>query len=990
MQPIFYDAQRLEFSQTAFNLLMQRRIYRVLLVCSNYDFFMLEEDGRIDEQIFNEYTALSIRFPPVLIQADSAKKAFEILQSDTIDLVILMLNIGDTDPFGLAHKIKQQYLGTPVVVLTHFSREVSLRLQNEDLSAIDYVFSWLGNADLLLAIIKLMEDRMNAEHDILQIGVQTILLVEDSVRYISQILPNLYKIVIRQSQDFMQEGLNEHQKMLRLRGRPKILLAKTFDDAFELYKKFGHQMLGIISDISFKKNKERKIETLEGIELCKLIRDDDPNLPFLFQSSDSTNKQHAKDLNAGFIYKLSKTLSHDLHDYIRGNFGFGEFVFRDPKTKEIVAKAADLAELQHIVLKIPDQVFLYHANRNEISKWLNARALFTIGRLFKSLNIDDFENIERARAYIYDAISGYRMSKGHGIIASFNKKSFDEYLTFSRIGDGSLGGKGRGLAFIDSVIKKHNLIRKFENVEISIPRTVIISTDIFDEFIELNDLHKVGISDAPDEEILRNFVSADLPNRLMTDLKSFIEGVRKPIAVRSSSKLEDSHYQPFAGIYSTYMLPNVRGDIDATLKMVADAIKCVYASVYFRESKAYIAATSNIIDEEKMGIILEEVCGSAYGNLHFPAISGVARSINFYPIKPEKPEDGIANIAFGLGKYIVDGGTSLRFSPKYPKKILQLSTPEMVLRETQKTFYALNLDPNVWKPSVDDEVNILKLKISEVEATNVFRYAASSYDPESQIITDSDIENGKKVITFSSVLNHGTFPLASILNDLLEIGQKEMNNPIEIEFAVDLDNRAGEPKKFYFLQIRPIVESDQSIAIEVEENIPEGTIVYSKSALGNGIIKDIYDFVYVMPQKFKSSETIYIAEEIEKINGLMRNEKRNYILAGPGRWGSTDPWLGVPVKWAQITEARVIIEAGLENYRIDPSQGTHFFQNLTSFRVVYMTANPYVNEGFYDIEFLEKQPSIYEGKYLRAIRFEKPLIIKIDGRQNVGAILKHV
>jgi len=990
MQPPFYDPQRLEFSQTAFNLLMQRRIYRILLVCSNYDFFMLEEDGRIDEQIFNEYTALSIRFPPVLIQADSAKKAFEILQSDTIDLVILMLNIGDTDPFGLAHKIKQQYPGTPVVVLTHFSREVSLRLQNEDLSAIDYVFSWLGNADLLLAIIKLMEDKMNAEHDILQIGVQTIILVEDSVRYISQILPNLYKIVIRQSQDFMLEGLNEHQKMLRLRGRPKILLAKTYDEAVELYKKFGPQIIGIISDISFKKNKERKIETLEGIEFCKLIREDDPNLPFLFQSSDFSNEKHAKDLNAGFIYKLSKTLSHDLHDYIRENFGFGELVFHDPVSKEIVAKASDLAELQHIVLKIPDEVFLYHANRNEISKWLNARALFTIGRLFKSLNIEDFENIERARAYIYDAISSYRMSKGHGIIASFNKKSFDEYLTFSRIGDGSLGGKGRGLAFIDSVIKRHNLIRKFYNVEITIPRTVVISTDIFDEFIELNDLQKVGTSDTPDEIILRNFVSAELPNRLITDVRSFIEGVRKPIAVRSSSKLEDSHYQPFAGIYSTYMLPNIQGNINATLKMVTDAIKCVYASVYFKESKAYIAATSNIIDEEKMGIILEEVCGSACGNIYYPAISGVARSINFYPVKPEKPEDGIANIAFGLGKYIVDGGTSLRFSPKYPKKILQLSNPEMVLRETQKIFNALDLDPKVWQPSVNDEINILKLKISEAEINKIFHYAVSSYDQESNTITDSDLENSKKVITFSSVLNHGTFPLAPILKELLEIGQKEMNNPIEIEFAVDLENMPGGPGTFYFLQIRPIVENDQSISIDIEDNILEETIVLSKSALGNGIIKDIIDFVYVMPQKFKSSDTKNIADEIEKINVMMRNEKRNYILAGPGRWGSADPWLGIPVKWSQITEARVIVEAGLENYRIDPSQGTHFFQNLTSFRVGYMTVNPYINEGFYNLEFLDKQLSVFEGKYLRAIRFEKPLIIKLDGRQNIGVILKNI
>jgi CheY-like chemotaxis protein len=988
MDSQLFDAQHLEFSHTEFSSLMQRRIYRILLVCSNYDFFMLEEDGRIDEQIYNEYSKLSMRFPPIIIQTDNAGKAFDIMQSDNIDLVILMLNIGDVEPFELARQLKEKITRIPVVVLTHFSRDVSLRLQKEDLSAVDYVFCWLGNADLLLAIIKLIEDRMNSDHDVLQIGVQTIMLVEDSVRYVSQILPHIYKTIIKQSNDFMQEGLNDHQKMLRLRGRPKILLAKTFDEAHCLYLKYSQQMLGIISDVSFKKDKKREEETPEGLKLCEIVRSDDPHMPFLLQSSDASNEKFAKKLNSGFVNKLSKTLTLDLRNYILSNFGFGEFVFIDPDSKEEVARATDLADLQHVILKIPEKVLAYHASKNEISKWLNARALFAIGKIFKALQLKDFENTEQARAYIYDAISNYRSSKGRGIIASFNKKSFDEYLTFSRIGEGSLGGKGRGLAFIDAIIKKYKLFDSFKGVQITIPRTVVISTDFFDEFMEVNHLHKIGLSNLTDAEILSHFIKASLPNRLVTDLLSFVKSIDKPVAIRSSSKLEDSHYQPFAGIYSTYMVPLVKGDDLATVSIMSDAIKCVYASQYFKASKAYISATANSIDEEKMGIILEEVCGQAYRNYFYPVISGVARSINFYPLNPETPEGGIANIAYGLGKYVVDGGVSLRFSPKYPKKILQLSSPETILRETQKTFCALDLDPKKWYPSVDDKVNMLKLKISAADNDSAIQYAASYYDHESNRISDMPQEGAKKVITFSNILNHNVFPLASILQSLLEIGQKEMNNPIEIEFAVDIDRPAGEPKVFYFLQIRPIVENSQDNEVKIENVNLKEALVYSKMALGNGVFKDIYDFVYIKPEEYSSGYNQRLTEEIERVNDLMRMEKRNYVLAGQGRWGSSDPWLGIPVKWAQITEARVIVEASIENYHIEPSQGTHFFQNLTTFRIGYLTINPKINEGFINSAYLENQPAVYENQYLRIIRFEKSLVIKLDGRQGVGVIMK--
>jgi CheY-like chemotaxis protein len=987
MQTQITDAHLLEFSHTDFNQLMQRRIFRVLLVCSNYDYYMLEEDGRIDEQIFNEYIALSIRFPPVVIQADTAKKAFEILDNDDIDLVILMLNIGEIEPFDLAHLIKNKYPKIPIVVLTHFSREVSIRLHNEDLSAIDHIFCWLGNADLLVAIIKLIEDSLNAAHDILQVGVQAILLVEDSVRYISQILPNLYKIIIWQSNEFAQEGLNEHEKMLRLRGRPKILLAKTFDEAQSIYQKYGDHILGIISDVSFKKSKYKQVETQEGFELCKLVRKDDPFLPFLFQSSDKDNLLKAKELQAGFVHKLSKSLSYDLKDYVSQNFGFGSLIFRDPKTFKEVAKASDLSDLQHIILNIPDKTFAYHARRNEISKWLNARALFGIGRIFRTLKIEDFKDINEVRAFIFDAIASYKMSKGRGVIASFDKRSFDEYLTFSRIGNGSLGGKGRGLAFVDSIIKKYNLAHKFQNTTIAIPRTVVVSTDLFDEFIEVNNLYKTSLAEMPDESILEQFLKAPLPSRLMNDLRHFVEGIANPIAVRSSSKLEDSHYQPFAGVYKTYMVPYDTSDVEKNLEIVAEAIKCVYASVFYKESKAYIMATSNSIDEEKMGIILEEVCGKSYQNRYYPSISGVARSVNYYPIAPETVEDGVATIVYGLGKYVVDGGVGLRFSPKFPKKILQLSTPQMAIRETQKYFYALDANPNTWRPNVDDKKNILTCKIDDAKNDNPFKYAVSTYDIQNQSITDNPIEGGMNLVTFSKLLNYNLLPLSEILQNLLNVGQQEMNNPIEIEFAVDMDVEPGNPFLFYVLQIRSVVETNQNINVSIDKIDFSKTVFYSASTLGNGMYTSIKHVVYVKNESFKPSATDKIADELESINNQMKEKNANYILAGPGRWGSIDPWLGIPVKWAQISEASIIIEAGQESYQVDPSQGTHFFQNLTSFGVGYMTINAHLNEGIYNTEILNKQDVEIETEYLKVVKFNDELVCMIDGKTNRGMIV---
>lgn len=980
------ELDRYKFHDTSFNILMQKRIHRVLLICSNYDAFMLEEDGRIDEQLFNEYVSLNLSAPPLFLKATSDKEALEVLKTEKVDLVISMFSIGgESDVFTLAGEIKVAYPHIPIVVLTYFSREVSIKLANEDLSAIDYVFCWLGNADLLLAIIKLIEDKMNAEHDVDQGGVQTILLVENSIRYISSYLPNLYKIILKQSRDFAREALNAHQKNLRMRGRPKILLATNYEEALAFYEKYKHNLLGVISDISYDRKSKR--DPRAGIRLCRKVKKDDTHMPVLLQSSNKDFYKPAVEINAGFIHKYSKTLSIELRNFVIRQFSFGEFIFRDPATHKEICRAADLQALQQAILTIPEHVLAFHSSQNHFSRWLNARALFPIAQMFKYLRVEDFNNIEDVRKYIYSAISGFRSSKGRGIIAQFDKNSFDEYLMFSRIGEGSIGGKARGLAFINSILKKNRIYNKFPGTLITIPRTVVVSTDIFDEFMETNELYKLGLSDASDDEILERFVNASLPGRLHQDLYAFISVVRNPVAIRSSSKLEDSHYQPFAGIYSTYMIPRV-DDSTMMIKMLTDAIKSVYASVYYKSSKAYMTATANVIDEEKMGIILQEVCGTRSENKFYPTISGVARSINFYPIAPEKPEDGIANIAFGLGKLIVDGGISLRFSPKYPKKVLQLSSPEQALRESQKKFYALDLNVDSFVPSTDDGVNILKMNIRDAAEEPAFRHVGSTYDFEYNMIREGTGHSGKKLVTFSNILNHNTFPLADILQNLLKTGHEEMNNPIEIEFAVDLDRPKGEPGIFYFLQIRPIVHGEQKVDVDFDTIEKDNTIVYSESALGYGTITTISDFVYVKPETFHAKDNKVIALEIEEINNKFINQKRNYVLTGPGRWGSSDPWLGIPIKWAQISMARVIIESGLENYHIDPSQGTHFFQNLTSFRVGYFTVNPHFNEGFYDINYLNSQPAFYEGRYVRHVRFECPLKIQIDGRHNKGVIFK--
>ena len=973
----------LYFKDTQFANLMTKRIFNVLLVANPYDAFILEDDGRIDEKIFNEYMNLSLRYPPRFTQVSTAEETWNQLDNTLFDLVICMPASDNSETFEIARTVKVRYPNLPLVVLTPFSHGIRERMQHEDLSIFEYVFCWLGNTDLLVSIIKLIEDKMNLEHDINEVGVQMILLVEDSIRFYSSVLPNLYKFVLKQSQEFATEALNEHQRTLRMRGRPKIVLARSYEEAMGLYERYGKNILGIISDARFPRN--GNVEALAGIEFLKEIRCRDPYMPLILQSAESANRTYADLCNASFIDKNSKKMNIDLREAVSQNFGFGDFVFINPQTREEVLRVRNLKELQNAVHVVPSESLFYHIIHHHISRWLFSRAIFPVAAFLKQVTWESLQNLDAHRDIIFESIVRYRKMKNQGVVAVFQRDRFDRYSHFARIGDGSLGGKARGLAFIDNMVKRHPEFEDFENASVVIPKTVVLCTDIFDEFMDMNKLYQIALSDSDDADILHAFLQAELPERLMEDFMAFFDVVQAPIAIRSSSLLEDSHYQPFAGIYATYMIPYIENKAEM-LRMLQMAIKGVYASVYYKDSKAYMQATSNVIDQEKMAVILQEVVGNQYGNRYYPAISGVARSINYYPINDEKAEEGTVSLALGLGKYIVDGGLTLRLSPYHPDNVLQTSEMEIALRETQTFFYALDLENMGSEFSLDDGFNLLKLRVKDAEKDGSLTYIASTYDPYDMVIRDGIYEGGRKLITFSNILQHDVFPLARILQLVQEYGQSEMRRPVEIEFAVNFDakTRSG---VFYLLQIRPMVDVKAALEEDLSKIPVDKLLLKSDNALGHGIMDDIYDLIYVKTDGYSPSNNQLIAYDIEKLNRQLTQDGRHYILVGPGRWGSNDPWLGIPVKWPNISGARVIVESGLTNYWVEPSQGTHFFQNLTSFGVGYFTINPSMNDGLYNQGYLNEQQVVEETKFLRWVHFDRPLVVKMDGRKKQGIVM---
>ena len=965
--------------------LMMRRIYNVLIVANPYDAFMLEDDGRIEEKIYNEYMELGLRYPPTFTQVSTSEEATAVLKTTNIDLVICMPGNADNDAFSVARDIKEKFPKIHCVVLTPFSHGITRRIQNEDLSIFDYVFCWLGDTNLILSIIKLIEDKMNVEHDIKEGGVQMILLVEDSIRFYSSILPNLYSYVLKQSQNFATEALNRHLATLRMRGRPKVLLARTYEEAWQLYEKYKDNCLGVLSDVRFPYNGEKDPEA--GLKLLRAIREEDEYLPLIMESSESSNREKAEAEHFHFVDKDSKTMSRNLRHLMEEHMGFGDFIFRDPTTHEEILRVHSLKQLQDNIFKIPNDSMLYHVSRNHMSRWLAARAIFPVSQFLKKITWHKLQDVDAHRQIIFDAIVQYRHMKNIGEVAVFDRTKFDQFAHFARIGDGSLGGKGRGLAFLDNVIKRHPEFNQFANATVQIPKTVVLCTDVFDQFMEQNNLYPIALSELPDEEILKHFLKAQLPDALIEDFFIFFEATKSPIAIRSSSLLEDSHYQPFAGIYSTYMIPWL-SDKYAMLEMLAAAIKSVYASVYYRDSKAYMKATKNVIDQEKMAVILQQVVGKAYGDHFYPNISGVLRSLNYYPIGAETAEEGIASLALGLGKYIVDGGQTLRVSPYHPNQVLQMSEMEIALKETQTRFYALDMKNATHDFKVDDGFNIKKLRIKEAEADGSLNYIASTYDPYDQVIYDGLYETGRKIISFNGVLQHGVFPLPEILQMSMKYGAEAMRRPVEIEFACNInDDKSGE---FYLLQIRPIVDAKEMLDEDITQIPDDACLLRSHSSLGHGISEDITDVVYVKyDDNFSAMNNFYVADDIERINRKFLADGTNYVLIGPGRWGSSDQYLGVPVKWPHISAARVIVEVALKNYRVDPSQGTHFFQNLTSFGVGYLTidTNDTTTGGIIRKDMLDAMPAVEETKYVRHVRFDKPLKIMMDGKKQEGLVI---
>ena len=969
---------------------MQHRIHKILLVCCTYDGYILEEDGHIESQINREYMELNLSNPPSLTRVESTSDALALLSvRDDFDFVLTMYNVGEPNVFDFAREVKKLHADLPVVLLTSFSKEIYRQIDEQQCDAIDNIFCWHGNTDLLISIIKLMEDKLNAESDILEGGVQAILLVEDSIRFYSTYLPELYKIILVQNSEFLKDAYNEQQQISRKRARPKVLLATSYEEALETYARYKKNLLGVISDVGLVLHRGDASENEKsdaGVEISRMIKAETPWMPVILQSSQVNYADVAAEMGVGFIAKSSKTLLQELQDVVLREFGFGEFIFRDLATGEVVGRARDLMQMQSLIATVSDDVLEYHLSQMHLSKWLYARGLFPLAKVLRNINSSHFSSTAEHRAALVSMFKDYRTMLGQGLVAQFDEETYSDAIGFARLGEGSIGGKARGLAFMNSMLAKYNHYYKYNGVRIMIPRSLVVATDYFDEFMRINGLKYIISRDLADDDILSEFLNSVLPSELYRKLKVFVETCSKPLAIRSSSKLEDSHYQPFAGIYSTYMIPRCEDD-DQMLRMLVRAIKSVYASVYFASSKAYIQSSQNLLSEEKMAVLIQEVCGTEQNGYFFPTLSGVARSQNLYPIGYEKAEDGVCNIVMGLGKAVVDGGKSLRFSPAYPDKALQTSTLELTIQDAQTEVMALSLNPDHFRSSTDDAVNIERIPVSRMNDYRNAKYACSYYDYQNSRISESPtLSRYFRVITFNRILKYGSFPLSDIIRDMLRMGEEEMRCPVEIEFAVNMDVPAGEMQIFNLLQIRPIIRNEESAKLDWSQVDTSGAVVYSENALGIGLMRDIRRIVYMRFDKFSTLYTQQIADELMQINNRMRDQGQEYVLIGTGRWGSSDPNLGVPVKWAHISQARVIVESALPNFNVEASQGTHFFQNVTSLGVGYLSLDPTHGDGSLDVEQLDQMPAWFEGDYLRVVEFDEPLYIYVDGRSKKGVV----
>jgi len=984
--------QDVGFHFGGFHNLMPHRIQDLLLVSSPYESFILEEEGLLAELITSEYLHMNLSHAPRVSRVSTGQRALEIIKNESVDLVIAMTRLGGLSVTDFAQAVKETRPMLPVVVLAGEPRELfgprgsgpgdSERGSILHRGCIDKIFVWNGNPRMLLAIIKFVEDMLNAEHDTRVGDVRVIILVENSIRFYSAYLPLIYTEVVNLTQSLMSEGLNNMHRLLRLRARPKILLAETFEEAWELYVKFSHNLLGVISDIRFPRN--GTLDPEAGLEFTRRIRRDSPFLPVLLQSSDGSFAEAAEKLQTRFLNKTSRGLLRGLRSFMLTSMGFGDFVFMLSDGTE-VGRAQDLQSLEQELTHIPDESLAFHAQHNHLSNWLLARTEFALAAMLRPRKVSDFESLDELRSYLINTLADFRERSRGGLIADFSRKRFDKTTTFTRIGNGSIGGKARGLAFINALIRHHNLSYRYDAVRITVPHSAAVGTAVFEAFLDKNNLKGLVTDDLDDQQIAQAFLEAKLPSDIHDDLRAFLKLIRYPLAVRSSSLLEDAHDHPFAGVYATYMIPNNHADLNIRLEQLCAAIKLVYASTFMTMAKRYLEATGRHAEEEEMGVILQELVGSAHGDRFYPTFSGVARSYNFYPTARMTPEDGVACVALGLGKTVVDGGQSLTFSPAHPNVLPQFPTTKDLLANSQRDFYALDISQPDVHPTVDTDANLVKCGLDVAEGDGMLAPIGSVYSPENDTVYDGIFRPGVRVVTFAHLLKSDLFPLAKILSKLLVLGSEGMSCPVEIEFAVDMSVK---PAKFGFLQIRPAISDEEAQTVRIEDVDDDNVICYSPQAMGNGRVAGIRDIVYVKPDSFDSSFTREIAGEIAAINESLRRAEAPCLLIGFGRWGSADRWLGIPVTWDQICMARVIVETSLEDFQITPSQGTHFFQNLTSLGVGYFTVNPSVNEGSIDWEWLGKQEVVKETRFLRHLRLNGPLTVKIDGRYRRGIIIK--
>ncbi|GBD88823.1 phosphoenolpyruvate synthase [bacterium BMS3Abin03] len=971
----------------SFQDLMRFRIRDILLVSSLYDLYLFEEDGRLYELIRKEYHGLNLSHSPELTRVSSGRDAINIAKKEKrFDLIITTLHIEDMHAIHFAKLAKKAGLDIPIILLALDNRELKTIILRPEISVFDNVFLWTGDYRLILGIIKYLEDKLNVEHDSKMFGVQNIILIEDNVRYYSSFLPIIYTELLKQSQRLITEGVNLSHKFLRMRARPKILLCTTYEDAWAYYRKYQDLVLGIISDIAFPR--KGKLNPKAGIIFAKAVKKKHPDIPIALASNNPENEKIACDAGASFLLKNSPTLIAELQKFMNQQFGFGDFVFKNPDGKE-VALASDLKTLEDCIKVVPSESIRYHGERNHFSNWLKARTEFWLAHKLRPRKISDYANDEELRKDLVESLHSYRTLRQRGIIEDFNKETFDPESSFARLGGGSLGGKARGLGFLNSLITNYNVNEQYSDRKIFVPPAVVIGTDVFDDFMQANNLLEFAINCEDDEEITERFLESNkFPEDILKELAGFLEIIDSPLAVRSSSLLEDSQYHPFAGVYQTYMIPNNDPDLLNRLNELLTTIKRVFASTYYRSAKDYLKITSYRSEEEKMAVIIQKMIGNVHKNRFYPDFAGVAKSYNYYPLPPQKQSDGIASVALGLGKYVVEGGNAVRFCPKYPEDIIQFYSVKETLDNSQRNFFALKLDEKTDFGNLTHDMLVKSYQLDVAEKDGTLNYVGATYSPDNDAIYDGLARSGPKVVTFGPILKNKLYPLPQILQLLLDIGTRGIGTPVELEFAVNLSSPKGGKKEFGLLQMRPLVIKQEDDELEIESFKEDDLICQSNQVLGHGIVDDVYDIIVVDYHKFERSKSRDVAAEVTAFNYKMLNANRPYLLIGVGRWGSLDPWLGIPVTWEQIAGAKAIVETSFKDMIVKPSQGSHFFQNITSFMIGYFTINPEQNEGILDWDWLLNIKPFERKHYTRHLRFKEPIVIKMNGHKNEGIILK--